>query len=553
MTLRSKAAAEFEDGWVLLSLDDVRSSKQQPANTNMKARSRQEARKCSSRPHPPCGGNPCIVPEVFQLSPSSSPRNVADFMDAESEFCQPQHQLPKTEPTAPSRASGTSEDSDSSALPSRSRSSTDTSQGSFQIVEASSMPGQEQFEFVACTPTVFARQFACRRPRVASGLLWTWFIALVLGEHATTLWWFFSLGLRGLVVLLAPLAVGICFGLCTVGPEKMVAATVSIALAAMPAMPAYSAVLLMTAPGGLEEGPDHCWDILDIARWPALFALGSSYLVSALVPTVWAERPSKGSLSSAGLRFLAQLQKMTRSACIVSAWLYAAVLLHVTAFRILSWHRNANETHSFWHFWGGVMAKPFFHGQGLILTLHALGLACAALRQYTCTELGEDLLPRLLGAQRARALTRRAIVINYGIDFLRRIPQLRRYTPPPMVTAWILVVRRTAPVLFPVLAVLVQLAGRWPMMSLLLGLTTFACLVFSAIAEQRRLPQSSLRRLPLLLPKGMAPCTRKLLGFGLQAAAGVERARCGFASLYAHLQGPYTTSHLKGGRAAARQ
>jgi hypothetical protein len=199
------------------------------------------------------------------------------------------------------------------------------------------------------------------------------------------------------------------------------------------------------------------------------------------------------------------------------------------------------------------MAKPFFHGQGLILTLHALGLACAALRQYTCTELGEDLLPRLLGAQRARALTRRAIVINYGIDFLRRIPQLRRYTPPPMVTAWILVVRRTAPVLFPVLAVLVQLAGRWPMMSLLLGLTTFACLVFSAIAEQRRLPQSSLRRLPLLLPKGMAPCTRKLLGFGLQAAAGVERARCGFASLYAHLQGPYTTSHLKGGRAAARQ
>jgi hypothetical protein len=354
---------------------------------------------------------------------------------------------------------------------------------------------------------------------------------------------FRSLGIRGLMVLCAPAGLGLSFGLLTFGPEQMVAIAVAVSLAAMPALPAYSAVLLMTTPGGSPQKFDNCWDIL---HWPMLVVLGMNYLVSALVPAVRAEHPSPTSIAHTALQSLELAQRLTRSACIISGWLYVAVVLHVGAMRLLTWGQHSEQERTMWYFWGGAISDSMLHGQGWVLTLHAVGLLCASIRQRTVAELGSELLPRLLGDRRAKALTPRALIMHHGYKFLKRVPQLRRYTPPPMVVALVLAARRTAPVLFPLLAILPQLAGpgknSWPALSLLLGLTMLAVLACAAAHEKRSLPRSSLRRLPLLLPSGIAPCTRKLLGYALVAAEGVERARGGIASLRGHLK-----------RASARQ
>jgi hypothetical protein len=412
------------------------------------------------------------------------------------------------------------------------------------LATMSSPSFEDSFVHVSPTPATAARRFACQYPRSATALLWTWFTVLVMGELATTMWWLHSLGLRGLVVLFAPAGLGLSFGLLTFGPEQMVAIAVAVSLAAMPALPAYSAVLLMTAPGGPRQSMDTCWDVL---HWPMLVVLGMTYLVTALVPAVRAERPAPNSLAHTALRSLEFTQRATRSACIISAWLYAAVVLHVGARRLITWGHQSSENHSIWYFWGGAVSDMLLQGHGLVLTLHAVGLLCAAARQYTLAELGQDLLPRLLGAQRAKALTPRALIMHHGAKFLKRVPQLRRYTPPPMVVALVLAVRRTAPIIFPLLAIMSQLVGSggsggsWPFLSLLLGLTMIVTLTLAAAHEKRMLPRSSLRRLPLLLPTGIAPCTRKLIGYALVAADRLERARRPIASLRAHLKGARAT------------
>jgi hypothetical protein len=328
----------------------------------------------------------------------------------------------------------------------------------------------------------------------------------------------------------------VSFGLLTFGPEQMVAISVAIALAAMPALPAYSAVLLMMAPGGSSQRFGSCWDIL---HWPMLMVLGMTYLVQALVPAVRAEHPAPNSLAQKTLHSLVTLQRLTQSACTISAWLYGAIVLHVGAARILSLGQRMDQGITLWYFWGGAISDQVLQGRGLVLTLHACGLLCATLRQHTIAELGEDLLPRLFG-RAAKALTPRALVMHHGYSFLRAVPQLRRYTPPPMVVALVLAVRRTAPVLFPMLAILTQLARPdeygSPSLALLLGLSMLVLLALAAAHEKRALPRNSLRRLPLLLPSGIAPCTRKLLGYALVAAESVERARGGIASLRPRLK-----------------
>lgn len=350
------------------------------------------------------------------------------------------------------------------------------------------------------------------------------------------------------MVLCAPAVLGLLFGLLqymrraagrviTFGPEQMVAIAVAVSLAAMPALPAYSAVLLMTTPGGSPQKFDSCWDII---HWPMLVVLGMNYLVSALVPAVRAEYPVPKSIAHTALQSLELAQRFTRSACMISGWLYLAIVLHAGSSRLLTWGQHSEKQHTLWYYWGGAISEPLLCGQGWVLTLHAVGLMCAAMRQRTVKELGQDLLPRLLGDQRAHALTPRALIMHHGYRFLKRVPQLRRYTPPPMVVALVLAVRRTAPVLFPMLAILIQLAGpgsnRWRL-SLLLGLAMLLVLALAAAHEMRSLPRSSLRRLPLLLPSGLAlPCTRKLLGYALVAAESVERARGGIASLRTHLK-----------------
>jgi len=410
---------------------------------------------------------------------------------------------------------------------------------------------EDSFVHVSPTPASVARHVATNHPRVARRLLWAWFTFLVFGELATTLWWIYSLGLHGFVAICAPAGLGLLLGLLVFGQEQMIAIAVFFSLAAQPALPGYSAVLLMMSPGSSPQ-QDSSWDFI---HWPMLVILGMTYLVTAWVPALRAERPAPQSTAHTVLQSLETTQRVTQSACKISAYLYGAIVLHVGARRLLTWGHQTDQAHSLWYFWGGAISDPLFRGHGLVLTLHTLGLLCATARQYTVAELGDDLLPRLLGSQRAKALTPSALVMTFGSSLLRQVPQFRRYTPPPMVVALILAVRRTAPVFFPVLAVLSQLASResrggnsWPALYLLLGMIILVLLVLAAAHEKRALPASSLQRLPLLLPQGLAPstrkflgysiCTRKTIGYVLVAAESVERARRRITNLCAHLNWP---------------
>jgi len=312
---------------------------------------------------------------------------------------------------------------------------------------------------------------------------------------------------------------------------------VAVALAAMPGLPAYSAVLLMTAPSG--EKFDSCWDVL---HWPMLMLLGMTYLVAALVPAIRAERPTRKSLAHRVLQSLEILQHLTQSACVVSAWLYAAVVLYVGAARIFTSGQQPEQAMSLWYFCGGAISDPVLHGRGLVLTLHGLGLACTTIRQYTVAKLGGDLLPRLFGNPVAQALTPRALMMHHGLRLLRASSHLRRYSLAPDVVALVLAVRRTAPVLFPIAAILPML--RDPAWSMLLGMSMLVLVALAAAHEKRALPRSSLRRMALLLPSGVAPCTRKVLGIGLVAAARIERVRSGIASVCPSFQSLHALSPI---------
>jgi len=163
-----------------------------------------------------------------------------------------------------------------------------------------------------------------------------------------------------------------------------------------------------------------------------------------------------------------------------------------------------------------------------LLILHAVTLLCGWARCRTQTALGDTFLLHLLGRSTAEALTPRALLMRRWRTLLCRLPMLRRATPPRAVTALVVTVRRMAPVMFPVLALMTRLS-RFSMMLTSLGLVlTFTVAV---TCEHRALPQSPIRRFPLLLPSGVSPRARALLGYALILADGVEGVRSRFALL----------------------
>lgn len=374
--------------------------------------------------------------------------------------------------------------------------------------------GEDADGFVEVPETLAtsARSFARRRPHLTCALLWAWFSVLLLGELATTFLWVHSLGFRGVAVLGIPCCIALSMALSFLGPEQVMAISVSAALAAMPGLPAYSAVLLIVPPN-----VSGSWEAL---HWPSLAIVGLMYLAATLLPILRAEHPSPGCLIHCVVQTLEAAQRLTRGICIIAAWVFLAFLLHFAATLLRNGPREAAG------FWSTVLAEPLTTGRGLVLTLHALGLLCAEARQRTVSELGPRLLPLLIGA-RAQALTLRALAKDHGRGMLRRVPLLRRWTPPPAVVVFLIALRRTAAILFPTLALLPQARRGWLAAGLLflLGLGVASLVVATAAREWRELPRSPLRRLPLLLPSGVAPCTRKLLGFALVAADSAEAAR----------------------------
>lgn len=380
-------------------------------------------------------------------------------------------------------------------------------------------------DFVHVEPTCMTlfRSFMLRRYGVARVCLWAWFTLLVLGELGTTLWWLHSLGLKGLLLLVASATLVVSIALSVLSPEQVLAIATSVLVAAIPALPAYSAVLLVV-PSELDSssGSD-CWEALHL---PTLFSLAAMYIASALLPALRAEYPSPGDRVRAALSALEAAQRLARGACVIALWVYLTVALHVAAVGLQASSQKSDP----WRWRNTLPSLPVTTGRGFVLALHLLGLACAEARLRTVVALSDDLLPSLFGAQRAKSLTLRALAYQHGRGLLSKMPTLRRCVPPKIVVAFIISLRRTAPALLPGFALLTQMwRVGFPRVSALLAFAIVALICAIASCEWFRLPHSPLRRLPLLLPPKVAPCTRKALGYALALAEGLADAHAGIS------------------------
>jgi len=265
-------------------------------------------------------------------------------------------------------------------------------------------------------------------------------------------------------------------------------------------------------PSEVESSAD-CWEALHL---PTLLSLAVMYIASAVLPALRAEYPLPGDRVKAALAALEVAQRTARGVCVLALWVYLSSALHLAAL----------ETRL------ALPSLPVYNGRGFVLALHLIGLAAAELRSRTVAALGEDLLPSLLGAQRAKSFTLRALAYQHGRGLLRKMPTLRRCVPPKFVVALIISLRRTAPALLPGFALLTQLwRFGFPRLATILALAIVFLISAIASSEWLHLPHSPLRRLPLLLPPKVAPCTRKALGYALAFAEGLSGAHAGISYL----------------------
>lgn len=300
--------------------------------------------------------------------------------------------------------------------------------------------------------------------------------------------------------------------------EQVLATVMSLGLAALPALPAYSAVLLLVPPE-LEACNCSCWDMLN---WPTLVALATLNLTAAISAV---RSQGKASCSRQMIAAVQVLQEIVRGACILAAWGYLAVIINVGAV-----HLQAGSVASVtWKMFGGAFARgPWMTGRGLVLCLHAIGLCCSELRQKTSAALGVALLPTLLGAERAQNIFRKQWRYLW-----HQMRNLKRWAPPKAVLALILGFHRTALVLLPGLALLAWLRRdglRTACIFLGAGLASLAALATFTEWHQG-LPKSAVRRLPLLLPPDLVPVPRRVMGYALAAAEGMSRSSARVLSL----------------------
>lgn len=387
---------------------------------------------------------------------------------------------------------------------------------------------EEDFVCVPATVATRARLISRSHPAVASAFLWLWLTLLTFGELATTFWWLQSLGLCCILTLGALLGVLTGLARLVLSLEQTITVGVAMLLAATPALPAFSAVLLMLPPNRAQFSQEEShWEIM---HSPVTMAFGMIYLVPALLSALRTEYPCPNCRIRWVIFSLEAMKNIAWSVCIFAVWIYCAITLCICAAHIWVWGRERQLPQLSTSVWRGLLAGPVASGRGVALTLHALGLLCAEARQRTTAALGDEFLPRLLGVQRARALSPRRLALKYGRRLVSYVPTLRRCTPPTIMVAIIVALRRTAPVLFPVLALLPWITFRFcdiglPGLPLLMCGGLIALLSMAIVREQRALPRSTLRRLPLLfLPpgSGVPPRTRKLVGYALTVAGRAE-------------------------------
>lgn len=383
--------------------------------------------------------------------------------------------------------------------------------------QACTYDASTDFVVIDRTPTTLMRSLQRIRPATASSILRVWFVILLLGELATTLWWIYSLGATGFAFFVISASLAVAMSLCMLSFEQVLATMMSLGLSALPALPAYSAILLLVPPE-VEACNCSCWDMLNL---PTLVALATINITAAILAVrSQGKAPSNKQMIAA----LQVLQEIARGACILAMWGYLAVLINVGAI-----HLQGSEESVTWKVFGGVFAGgPWMTGRGLVLCLHAIGLCCAELRHKTSAALGAELLPTLLGAERARNIFQQRWQCLW-----RYMRNLKRWAPPKAVLALILGFRRTALILLPGLALLAWLRRdglQTAWICLCAALALLATL--AAVAEWHQgLPKSAVRRLPLLLPPHIVPVPRKVMGYALAVAEGLSRSSARVRSL----------------------
>jgi len=387
-------------------------------------------------------------------------------------------------------------------------------------------PTSTDFLHVSSASSV-ARSFADQRPRTATALLWAWLLLLVVGELALTIWWLGTLGALDLVTIFVPVIVTFLSLFSVMTPQQVAATSISIILAAMPAMPAYSAVLLVRPPpagsslavAASATAPVRSLWQVDCLHWVTLMSLGMLHFVAAFSDTVRQQQKALRDLSQVLLDCLAVAQQIARAACFLAMCAYS-ILACILVFNYCCFWMWPEGERCAWCSRARLLSTD--SSLAMELSLNALGLACAEMRRQTCAALGKSLLPRLIGAQRARKLSLRQLTSRYGLKVLRYTPNLWRYSPPAAVIACILAIERLAPLLLPALALLMRM-GYVPS-----GVLMLALLVLSLVAllERRSIPDAPLRRLTLLIPNAaVTPHAREALGYALEAAARVEVTR----------------------------
>lgn len=382
----------------------------------------------------------------------------------------------------------------------------------------SSTSSRDAEEFVHVRPTILslARLLAKRFPVVVKALtwqrrvlLWVWFCLMVLGELAATIWWLHSLEGPDLLILAAPFGLVISLALVVLSAEQVLSSSGALLLAVMPALPAYSAVLLMIPFFSADVAPaEQTWEMF---HWLTLSLLNAFYIPAAVLVVLRAEYPKPSRCLSTAMTVLDVFKRHARRGSIAAACLYALAVAHA-------------DLHS---------TGPLASSRGRALALHLLGLFCANLRRQTQKALGAKLVPWLLGERCARSLSLRVLATNHGHQAWRSlpsIPALRRSVPPTPVAALVVTARRTAPVVIPILAAAPQCARSGSLLFPCCCLALAAAVAAAIIQEMSALPRSPLQRLPFLLPS-LTPRARFCVGHLLVAADSVAGAREGIVSL----------------------
>jgi len=438
---------------------------------------------------------------------------------------------------------------------------------------STSMVALEEWELPSPTLAMRMRRW----PHFSAVLLCLWLATLLLGQLATTIWWILQFRFSDLLVVVASVGLACAIALIKLTPLQVAATAIALTLTALPVMNVYSAVALFATNGSAPDDRCSCWELLHL---PTFAALAAMYLAEALPPVLRAEYGEDGRSLQVALPALAKASRIAKAACVGVASLYAVMALLVGSGRLCVWGRYPAHC---------AVAGPLA-GRGLVLSLHGLGLVCTEMYCLTLAMFGEDLVRFLLLAGQALASKLRGLAVVHapfcteskGIvmvhapqcteayrnivawfdEELQRlaapsppgrvrrvralaqrlgrlwslledlVPTLRRAAPPKAVVTLLVAARRTAPLLAPATALLSQLqrSGHWPRVALLLAEMLVFLVAWEAMQQWPSVPQSSLRRLALLVPNFyIDPGSRAMLGYSLSAAKQVGRSSRGLA------------------------